>query len=161
MSQERYHLEGRNRAVGNRVSRGMLYRILDVIYSFITQCNNNHQAALLSFMDMKHRKARIAEEEVLPHQKCMIMRQPSKKNGTAQANECWVCHEKMLSNLSCIDCTVVYHKSFFKFFMSPSSKLQTEKENSLRGYFFFLRGRLLYTMSLYFWCYELELQVNS
>ena len=34
-------------------------------------------------MDMKHTKARIAEEEVLPHQKCMIMRQPSKKNGTA------------------------------------------------------------------------------
>ena len=133
-----------NRAIGNRVSRGMLYRILDVIYSFITQCNNNHQAALLSFMDMKHRKARIAEEEVLPHQKCMIMRQPSKKNGTAQANECWVCHEKMLSNLSCIDCTVVYHKSFFKFFMSPSSKLQTEKENSLRGYFFFERQTTLH-----------------
>ena len=32
-------------------------------------------------------QSRIAEEEV-PHQKCMIMRQPSKKNGTAQANEC-------------------------------------------------------------------------
>ena len=97
-----------------------LYGILDVIYYFITQCNNNdHRAAEAFFHGHEAYKSphcwRRGATTSKMHDNAPTIKE--KWNSTnLQANECRVCHEKRLGNVSCS----IIHWLYHKFFLSSS-----------------------------------------